>query len=173
MIDLISSALAHRPSIEHTLMESAKLWARRSTCSRSEVGVVLASEDNRILATGYNGAPKGLRHCDHECTCAYDPNYQPDVTTTRKNHMPTCPSIKPCLVAVHGEANAIAWAARNGIRTDGAKLFTTLAPCYACSQLIINAGIGEVYYLMDYRLADGLALLDAAGVDVVRYTHDR
>lgn len=166
MIDLISSALAHRPSIEHTLMESAKLWARRSTCSRSEVGVVLASEDNRILATGYNGAPAGLPHCDHECDCD-------EQGESYESHRANCRKWKPCLVAVHGEANAIAWAARNGIRTDGAKLFTTLAPCYACSQLIINAGIGEVYYLMDYRLADGLALLDAAGVDVVRYTYDR
>ncbi len=170
MTDLISSALAHRPSIQHTLMESAKLWSRRSTCARTEVGVVVVHEDNRILVTGYNGAPAGMPHCNHECIC--DLERYGDLVA-KGHHLSLCTAGQPCTVAVHAEANAIAFAARNGTRLDQAMLYTTLSPCYTCAQLIINSGIVEVVYLMEYRVTDGLELLASAGVEVVRYTHGK
>jgi dCMP deaminase len=88
-----------------------------------------------------------------------------------ESHTSACQIWQPCETAVHGEANAIAFSARMGIMLQNAKLFTTLSPCYKCSQLIINSGIEEVVYLEEYRKTDGLELLAAAGVGVVRYTH--
>lgn len=157
---------ARRSSLRKVLMESAKLWAQRSTCSRSQVGVVIASLDNRILVTGYNGAPGGMKHCNHGCTCELSAPY-PRV----KNHSPSCPSVLPCEIAVHGEANAIAFAAKNGIRLASSRLYTTLSPCYKCAQLIINSGVEEVVYLQLYRDPVGLDLLDDAGIQVVQYKH--
>ena len=157
-----------RPSIEKTLMDSAHVWAYRSTCSRNHVGVVIASPDNRILCTGFNGAPKGMPHCDHRCTCLEQKAGEPPLIG---GHFAKCPHITPCRIAVHGEANAIAFAARNGTGLHGSKLFSTLEPCYACSQLIINAGIVEVRYLESYRSHEGLDLLRSAGLHVVKFSH--
>jgi dCMP deaminase len=138
------------------------LFAQRATCSRNQVGVVIAKE-GRILVTGYNGAPAGMPHCNHTCWCTSFAFAEPhDVDETRP-HEEQCP-LKPCVVAVHGEANAIAWAARNGVPTQGADLFTTVSPCYSCAQLIINAGIIRVVYHQLYRLQKGLNLLVQAGV---------
>lgn len=157
-----------RPSANTTLMDCALVWAGRSTCGRSQVGVVIASEDNRILVTGYNGAPAGMPHCHHTCTCGLSAPY-PRV----KLHEDGCHFTRPCETAVHAEANAIAYAARCGIRVGDATLYTTFSPCLKCAQLIVNAGIIKVVYLAEYRIIDGLDLLATAGVDVVRYTHDR
>lgn len=146
-------------------MDCAQVWARRSTCSRNHVGVVIASPDYRIIGTGFNGAPKGMSHCNHRCTCRGGPRE----TKMTFGHEGGCPYITPCKIAVHGEANAIAFAARNGIALAGAKLFSTLEPCYPCSQLIINSGVVEVYYLESYRSHEGLDLLRTAGIDVVKF----
>jgi len=153
-----------RPPIEETLMHSAQVWARRSTCDRNNVGVVIASADNRILCTGYNGAPSGMPHCDHRCNCENKAPYR-----RVQLHATTCATQTPCKIAVHGEANAIAFAARNGIALAGARLFSTLTPCYACAQLIINAGIVEVQYLETYRSHEGQDLLRSGGLSVVKF----
>lgn len=69
------------------------------------------------------------------------------------------PSNAACTTAVHAEANAIVWAARNGVATGGTALFTTHQPCIDCAKLIINAGIMQVWYKNPYRLREGLELL--------------
>jgi len=138
--------MSQRPSREETLMEVAELYARRSTCSRAHVGVVIA-HDGRILSTGYNGSPAGMSHCDHSS----DP-----------------PDYPGCRAAVHAEANSIAFAAKHGIRLLSAELYTTFSPCLACAQLIINAGIARVYIRNEYRLQDGEILLKLAGIDIIR-----
>lgn len=124
------------------LMEMAHLTARRSTCTRAQVGAVLAL-DGHILTVGYNGAPAGVEHCWH------------DVGDTIG-----------CQVSVHAEANAIAFAARHGTPTDGATMYVTLAPCVACAQLTIAAGIVRVVYDENYRSSAGLDLLRSARVEV-------
>lgn len=73
-----------------------------------------------------------------------------------------------CQVAVHAEANAIAFAARFGVATEDAALYCTHEPCAACAKLIINAGISEVYYTVPYRLHDGLTLLQKSHIHVSR-----
>lgn len=133
-----------RPDRDTWLMKAAQLAAERSTCERAPVGAVIARE-GRIVVTGYNGAPAGLPHCRGlDLTCG-----QPF-----------------CVVATHAEANAIAWAARHGVATDGCDLYCSLSPCVDCARLIINAGIREVMYATEYRLTDGINLLVRAGIGV-------
>jgi dCMP deaminase len=131
-----------RPDIDETLMSMAALWSQRGTCNRAAVGVVVALE-GRIISTGYNGAPAGMPHCDH------DESFVP-----------------PCTNAVHAEANAVAFAAKNGTAVDGATLYTTLTPCVACAQLIINAGIVRVVAHTPYRDLAGWTLLQDAGIEL-------
>lgn len=132
----------NRPDRDAVLMQHALLVAQRSTCSRLQVGAIIA-RNGRILSSGYNGAPAGMPHCHHDLIDA-----------------------NPCTVAVHAEANAIAFAARHGTWVDGADLYTTDSPCLTCAQLIVNAGIATVHYHRPYRLTLGLDLLDHANVEV-------
>jgi dCMP deaminase len=122
-------------------MDHARLVALRSTCSRLHVGAVAAKE-GRLLVSGYNGAPAGVPHCDHE----------------------TSPG--PCKRSVHAEANVIAYAARWGIWLEGAELFTTHSPCLSCCQLLVNTGISRVVFEVLFREAEGLDLLIEAGIMV-------
>ena len=151
-----------RPSREHALMETAYIWARRSTCSRLSVGCVI-HRSGRILVQGYNGAPSGLRHCDHTCNCM-----PTQFEGMKPLHASVCRSQQPCTRAVHAEQNAIAFAARWGVGLEGAELFCTNQPCLSCAQSIINAGISKVWFHEPYRLQDGLDLLVESGMAVER-----
>ena len=133
-----------RLSREEALMRTAEVTAERSTCSRRKVGAVVA-RDSRIISTGYNGAPTGMPHCNH-----------------RLDELPS----HGCPWAVHAEANALVFAARHGITTANAQLFTTLSPCVECAKLMVNAGISVVWFRHDYRDPSGVELLEAAGVVV-------
>lgn len=97
----------------------AAMVATRATCPRLSVGAVLV-RNRQIISTGYNGAPRGLDHCD-EIGCFMEAGH--------------------CIRAVHAEVNVVAQAARNGINTDGAKLYVTHTPCKRCAAVLINAGI--------------------------------
>lgn len=137
-----------RISRDEMLMGISLVVKQRSTCLRRQVGVVLAL-DGRVLSTGYNGAPSGVPHCTPE----------------------KCNAEKPCIDTIHAEANAIAFAARNGIVTKGASLFTTATPCRECAKLIINAGITEVVYDELYRDVSPIALLESVGIRVRKCPH--
>lgn len=147
-----------RPTRQQSMMDTAYIWAARSTCSRLHVGCVL-HRDWRILVQGYNGAPAGLNHCNHDCNC--------DKRKYITQHSPSCPSVTPCLRSVHAEQNAISFAARWGVELEGAMLSVTHQPCVSCAQSIINAGIKFVMYQEPYRLVDGLELLREAGIEVM------
>ena len=131
-------------------MQIAYVVANRGTCSRARVGATIA-RDGRILVTGYNGPPASLPHCT-----------DPDGCTDADREAP-----EGCLRSVHAEANAIAYAARHGIRIEGASLYCTHLPCLKCAELIVNSGLSSVHYAMDYRIKDGKILLRAAGVDII------
>lgn len=133
--------MSTRPSRDQTLMDTAWAWSRRSTCDRLHVGAVFSLE-GRILAQGYNGSPKGMPHCP------------PDHDT------------EDCL-AVHAEANAISWAARNGVRLDFSELHVTHEPCLQCARLLVNVGVDKITFQEAYRLHDGYRLLEAAGINVL------
>jgi dCMP deaminase len=150
-----------RPSKDETLLTIAHVLARRSSCSRAHVGAVIAIE-GRIVSTGYNGAPAGLDHCNHECDCIV---YRVE-GASNELHQRNCRSEQPCTTAIHAETNAIAFAARHGVGLEGATLYSTHLPCIPCSQLIINSGIIRVLYIHPYRITDGQELLRAAAIDI-------
>ena len=144
-----------RPTLDEYFMEIASVVAKRSTCLRQHVGAVIV-KDKRILATGYNGAPSGLPHCD-EVGCLRD-----------KMAVPSGERQELCRGA-HAEQNAIIQAAKFGISVDGAILYSTHCPCITCAKIIINAGIRRVVYGRDYADRRGLELLREAGVEVVYF----
>lgn len=123
------------------LISHATIEAMEGTCNRLHVGAVI-SRDGRVIASGYNGAPSHLPHCGEECH----------------------PGGPPCNRSVHAEANAIAFAARHGISTEGATMVSTDSPCLTCARLIINCGIREIFYSREYRDTKPLEELQAAGV---------
>lgn len=151
-----------RLSRDEALMGTAMTWARRSTCTRLQVGAVF-SRDGRILVQGYNGAPAGLPHCDHSCDCTFDVDYNDGGAP---GHYTNCRTVMPCTTAEHAERNAIAWAARNGVRLEESEAHITDSPCLPCAMGLVNAGVNRVLYVREYRLTDGVELLKSAGVDV-------
>ena len=134
-----------RPSQHEVLMEVAKSWATRATCTRAQIGAVLAKE-NRIISTGYNGAPSKSSHCERDVNCF--------------EH-------RKCYRTIHAEANCIAFAARYGILTEGSVLYTTVSPCVECAKLIINAGVQCVIYLEEYHDATAHQILLLAEIPMI------
>ncbi len=137
-----------RPSWDAIWLSVADVMAQRATCPRLSVGSV-AVRDNQILATAYNGAPRGLAHCvDVGC----------DV---RGGH---------CVRAVHSEQNIVAQAAYRGVSLRGATLYTRHGFCVRCANLLIQAGIAEAVYVKEYSNGTDGALdaLRSAGITVRR-----
>lgn len=148
------SASVERPSWETYFMEIAALVGKRSTCLRRVVGAIIV-KDRRILSTGYNGAPTGVRHCA-ETGCLRE---QLNVSSGERHEL--CRGI-------HAEQNAIIQAAFHGVSIRGASLYCTNLPCSICAKMIINAGIKVIYYESGY--ADGMSeeMLAEAGLKVVK-----
>ncbi len=143
-----------RPSWETYFMDITALVARRTTCLRRAVGAVIV-KDKRILSTGYNGAPSGIRHCA-EVGCLRE---QLKVESGMRHEL--CRGI-------HAEQNAIIQAAYHGVSVKGASLFCTNQPCSICAKMIVNAGIVAIYYRSGY--ADELArtMLSEAGIPMIQ-----
>jgi dCMP deaminase len=144
-----------RPSWNEYFMSITKVVAERSTCLRRHVGAILV-KDKRILATGYNGAPSGLRHCE-EVGCLRE-------TTS----VPSGERHELCR-GLHAEQNAIIQAAYHGFSIRGATLYCTNKPCVICSKMLINAGIRKILYEDGYddHLAD--QMLGEANIDIERF----
>lgn len=141
-----------RPSWDEYFLEIARVVATRSTCDRANVGAVIA-KNKVILSTGYNGAPRGLAHCDdvgHEIVDGH------------------------CIRTAHAETNAIAQAAKNGTQIEGASIYLTVSPCYDCFKMMVNAGIKEVvygnFYMSRYEASKAvLSLAKKAGVKLTEF----
>ena len=146
----------HRPSWDEYFMTLANQVATRTTCIRRGVGCVLV-RDKRILATGYNGAPAGVKSCEEKGECL-----------RRKLNVPSGTKQELCF-AVHAEQNAVIQAARYGINVSGATLYCTHQPCVICAKIIINAGITRVVYKEGYPDEFSLRLFEEAGVKVEKY----
>ena len=127
--------------LELRYLRMARIWAETSYCERRKVGALIV-KDKMIISDGYNGTPAGFENvCEDE------------------NHL-----TKPYVL--HAEANAITKIARSGNNSEGATLYVTDAPCIECSKLIIQSGIKKVFYARQYRLTDGIDLLQRAGIEV-------
>ena len=135
-------------------MDIARRWAEESHAKRLKVGAVLVRDD-RTLASGYNGTPSGR---DNQCEERFDKLSMLDEIIS--SEWKTKPEV------VHAEMNVIAFAAKNGLATDGATLVITHSPCFDCCKLLLQAGIKEVYYNTEYRDTNGLQLLIESDVIV-------
>ena len=147
--------MSSRPSWQQYFMQMALLAAKRSTCLRRAVGAALV-RDNQLIATGYNGSPKGIAHCA-ETGCLRE-----------QRGIPSGQMHELCR-GVHAEQNAIIQAAINGSSTRGAALYCTHQPCSICARLIINAEIRTVYCAETYPDTLAESLLEEAGVELIHF----
>ncbi len=136
-------------------MDITRLVARRSTCMRRQVGAVMVKEKN-ILATGYNGTPSGITHCE-VTGCLRD---QLNVPSGERHEL--CRGL-------HAEQNAIIQAARHGINIDNSVLYCTDSPCIICTKMLINAGIRKVVFLQGYADTLSMEMLKEARIEAVLF----
>jgi len=137
--------MSHRVDWHTYFMNIARQAATRSTCDRKHVGSVIV-RDKTILSTGYNGSIRGMPHCDETGHLM------------ENDH---------CVATVHAEANAIIQAAKNGVRIEGAELYTTASPCWGCFKLIANAGIRTIYFGEFYRDTRSIEVARQVGISLV------
>ena len=139
-----------RPSWDEYFLSIAKLVSKRSTCLRRSVGAILV-KDKRILATGYNGAPSNIRHCE--------------ITGCLRERLeiPSGERHELCR-GLHAEQNALLQAALHGISADNSKMYITTQPCIICAKMLINAGIKEVVIAGHYPDKMAKDFLKEAGI---------
>ena len=143
-------AADNRPSWDEYFMKMANDVATRTTCRRRGVGAVIV-KDRRILATGYNGGPTGLRHCA-ETGCL---RQQLGVPSGQRHEI--CRGL-------HAEQNALLQAARYGINIEGSSIYINTQPCVVCAKMLINAGIKEIVYKNPYPDELAMELLEESGI---------
>lgn len=188
-----------RPTREETLIETAYLWANRGTCSRLQVGAVIHrdgrilvqgyngtpsgmphcihdewvcdSKDPQPMSKGMIKALENMNSTLDGPTEVSDGDriYWDGKVLTFKSRGAPASEAPGCTQAVHAEQNAITFAARYGVALEDAELVVTHQPCGSCAMSIINAGLKKVTYVEKYRLPDGVDLLHAAGIEVVRF----
>jgi dCMP deaminase len=149
--EMVPKDLKKRAEWDDYFMKIAETVATRATCDRKHVGAVIVV-GKTIVSTGYNGSPRGMPHCDEV-----------------GHEMKDMGGRMSCVRTVHGEANALAQAARTGAKVEGGTLYTTASPCYDCLKLIINSGISRVvckeFYSSRYGMSGEMkAFADVAGV---------
>lgn len=143
-----------RASWDEYFLEIAEMVKTRSTCIRRQVGAVIV-KDNRIITTGYNGAPSGLRHCTELGGC-----YR------QKLNIPSGQRHELCR-ALHAEQNAIIQASNLGSSTNGATMYVTLQPCVICAKMAINAGIKKIVFKGIYPDELSMEMLHEANIELV------
>ena len=133
VLDAQYKAMSRRPPTDVYFMNIAQVVATRATCDRKHVGAVIV-RDRRIIATGYNGSPPGLPHCD-------DVGHDLVITNGKEN----------CVRTVHAEMNAVAQAALYGVSIKDADIYTNTYPCWNCAKSLLSGGIKTVYVDKDYN----------------------
>ncbi len=149
----------HRPSWDEYFMKLAEEVQTRTTCMRRAVGALIV-KDRRILATGYNGVPTGLRHCN-ETGCLRE---QLGVPSGQRHEI--CRGL-------HAEQNALLQAARYGINIEGASMYITTQPCVVCAKMLINAGIKEIIYKNPYPDKLAMDLLSESDIVLRVFNEDK
>ncbi|MDY6825895.1 MAG: cytidine/deoxycytidylate deaminase family protein [Bacillota bacterium] len=144
--------MTKRPDWDHYFMQIAQVIASRSTCLRRHVGALVVL-DKRILSTGYNGAPTGLKHCE-EVGCLRE-----------KLKVPSGERHELCR-GLHAEQNAIIQAAIHGVAIKGATLYCTHYPCSVCAKMLVNAGIKKIILAENYPDKLAKEIFQEAGIDI-------
>lgn len=144
-----------RLSWDEYFMQIAEMVARRSTCNRAAVGSVIVRNRN-ILATGYNGAPRGMPHCT-DVGCLVYSSTNPDGQTEEN-----------CFRTIHSEINAMAQAAKSGVSIEGSSIYITHSPCIHCLKVLINTGIERIFYRKPYKIEQVRDMLERSGVEMMQ-----
>jgi len=144
-----------RPGWDEYFASITKQVATRATCLRRKVGAIIV-KDKRILTTGYNGAPKGVKNCLDRGICLRE-----------ELGIPSGQRHEICR-GLHAEQNAIIQAAYHGVNIKDGVIYCTNQPCAQCAKMIINSGIIKIYYFNDYPDELAQELLNEAGVELVR-----
>ncbi|HHT78497.1 MAG TPA: dCMP deaminase family protein [Actinobacteria bacterium] len=153
----MNEELNKRPSWDEYFISITKTVASRSTCLRRKVGAIIV-KDKRILTTGYNGAPRGVKSCLEIGRCLRE-----------ELRVPSGQRHEICR-ALHAEQNAIIQAAYHGVRITGSSVYSTTQPCVLCAKMMINAGIRKIYYYEEYPDQFSLDLLKEAEVELIKLT---
>lgn len=140
-------------------MKLAEVVRLRADCLRRKVGAVLV-KDFRILATGYNGTPHGIKNCRQEGCQRCLLRHQGKLKAGENEESCIC---------LHAEQNAIIAAAYQGVSTKGATMYSTANPCSTCAKMIINAGIIRVVCRLEHHDEEGIKLLKKAKINVICY----
>ncbi|WP_405725474.1 deoxycytidylate deaminase [Anaerotignum sp.] len=146
--------MSDRVSWDEYFMQIADIVKTRSTCLRRQVGAVIVKE-NRIITTGYNGAPSGLKHCTEIGGCE-----------RARLNIPSGQRHELCR-ALHAEQNAIIQAAKIGVSTEGATIYITLQPCVICAKMLVNAGIKRIVFKGEYPDELSRSILEEADIEMV------
>lgn len=151
----MNEGLNKRPSWDEYFVSITKTVASRSTCLRRKVGAIIV-KDKRILTTGYNGAPRGVKSCLEIGRCLRE-----------ELRVPSGQRHEICR-ALHAEQNAIIQAAYHGVQIAGSSVYSTTQPCVLCAKMIINAGIQKIYYYEEYPDQLSLDLLKEAEIELIK-----
>jgi dCMP deaminase len=143
-----------RPDWDSYFMEIAQIVSKRSTCKRRSVGALIVKE-KRILSTGYNGAPTGLKHCI-EAGCLRE---KLNIASGERHEL--CKGL-------HAEQNAVIQAAHHGVSISSAHIYSTHLPCSICIKMIINAGITKVFYANGYPDSLSMEIIEESGITLVK-----
>ncbi|HIH17066.1 MAG TPA: AAA family ATPase [Candidatus Diapherotrites archaeon] len=144
-----------RPSWDEYFIHIAREVSSRSNCVKRKIGAVIV-KDKRLISTGYNGTPRGVRNCN-EGGCPRCNSFAKSGT-----------NLEEC-VCSHAEENAIVQASYHGVELKGSTLYTTMSPCLQCAKMAINAGIAKVVYNVEYAVSEtAKRILQEAGVELVQ-----
>lgn len=151
------TTIQKRPAWDDYFIELAQIVKKRSNCLRMAYGALIV-KDHRIISTGYNGTPHGIKNClDGGCErCA----------RREKGEIKTHEYQESC-ICIHAEQNAIIQAAYQGSSTKGGSMYSTISPCSSCAKMIINAGIVRFVYEKPHHDKEGIKLLQIAKVEIL------
>lgn len=151
---------AKRPDWDEYFMSIAKQVAMRSNCMKRK-GAAIIVKDQRIISTGYNGTPRGIKNCN-EGGCPRCHKFGASGA-----------NLEVCLCS-HAEENAIVQAAYHGVNINGSTLYSTISPCLLCTKMIINAGIESVVYNRVYSMEEvAVRLFKEAGIKTKQWGHEK
>jgi dCMP deaminase len=141
-----------RLSFDEYCLKIASVVAERATCRRHHMGAV-AVKDRHILATGYNGAPAGLKDC-LELGCLRN-----DLSIESGTRTEICR-------AIHAEQNVIIQAALHGVSLEGSTIYCTHTPCVLCAKMMVNSRIKRLVSFSKYNDDEFIGLFKEAGIEV-------
>lgn len=162
---------------DQTFLLMALILSELGTCDRKQVGAIITRE-GRAVSWGFNGAPPGAPHCEENehgwlGTDEHLENLHPEAGAGEAHWQAArLAADRGCTNATHAEANALAFAARQGISTEGGTCYVTVSPCEVCARLLIAAGIREIIYAEEYRDRRGIEILRGAGITCLHRDSD-